>query len=160
MRTLIAIVPFCLSLILPLPAGAQRASDSTTNAEIRAVLDRQVAAWNKADIDGYMQGYWQSDNMLFTSGGKVQQGWRAARDKYKAGYSTKEAMGTLAFSDVECNLLSGESAWIFGHWALRRAKDQPHGVFTLVMRKFPEGWKIVHDHTSAELPQPALKKDN
>jgi ketosteroid isomerase-like protein len=107
-----------------------------------------------------MEGYWQSDSMLFTSGGNIQQGWRAARDKYKAAYSTREAMGALAFSAVECHLLSGESAWVFGHWRLERANDTPHGVFTLILRRFPEGWKIVHDHTSVEIAKPLPKSDN
>jgi ketosteroid isomerase-like protein len=161
MHTLKVIAALCAVLWLPL--CAQQPSDSAApsdiQSEIRAVLDRQSIAWNKGDIDGYMQGYWQSDSMLFTSGGRIQQGWLAARDKYKAAYSTKEAMGVLTFSEVECHLLSGEAAWIFGRWKLERAKDKPHGVFTLVMRKFPQGWKIIHDHTSAESPPPVIKKE-
>jgi ketosteroid isomerase-like protein len=136
---------------------AQQPADSTALTAIRAVLDSQSTAWNNGDIDGYMQGYWQSDSLLFTSGGNMERGWRAARDKYRQSYSTREKMGVLTFSGIEVHELSGESAWIFGHWMLERQKDRPHGVFTLIMRRFPDGWKIIHDHTSAEIPKPGTK---
>ncbi len=145
------------ALLSPLRTSAQQSTESTTLNAIRAVLDSQSTAWNNGDIDGYMRGYWQSDSLLFTSGGNMERGWRAARDKYKQSYSTRAKMGVLTFSGIEIHLLSGESAWIFGHWMLKRQNDRPHGVFTLVMRRFPDGWKIVHDHTSAEIPKPETK---
>lgn len=117
--------------------------------DIRAVLDAQVRAWNHGDIEGFMEGYWKSGSLLFTSGGSVQRGWKATLEKYKASYTTKSKMGILRFSQLEIQLLSPESAWVFGHWELERDKDRPHGVFTLILKKFSEGWKIVHDHTSA-----------
>lgn len=121
--------------------------------EIRAVLDKQVQAWNNGDMEGYMDGYWKSDSLLFTSGGNIQRGWQATLEKYKKGYSTKAKMGTLRFSQLEIYLLSQESAWVFGHWELEREKDHPQGVFTLVFKKCSGGWKIVHDHTSVETAQ-------
>jgi len=142
----------------PTPILAQQSPDSTASNEIRAVLETQSRAWNNGDIDGYMQGYWQSDSLLFTSGGNIEKGWRAARNKYKRSYSTRAKMGMLTFSDISIHLLSGESAWIFGHWRLDREKDHPHGVFTLIVRRFAEGWKIVHDHTSAEIQKPGVKR--
>jgi ketosteroid isomerase-like protein len=117
--------------------------------DVEAVLDSQAAAWNRGDIDGYMAGYWKSDSLLFTSGGNIQRGYRATLEKYKKSYSTKEKMGKLKFSQLEINLLSPEAAWVFGHWELIRKYDHPEGVFTLILRKFPEGWKIIHDHTSS-----------
>ena len=157
MSRVILFVLLCAFLPRPQLSCAQQPSDTTGSGGIRTVLEEQARAWNKGDIDGYMQGYWESDSMLFTSGGNIQRGWRAARDKYKLGYSTREAMGALTFSAIEIHPLSETSAWVFGHWLLERAKDHPHGVFTLVMRKFPEGWKIVHDHTSAEITKPPSK---
>ena len=118
--------------------------------EIQAVLMTQQDAWNRGDIEGYMQGYWKSDSLLFTSGGNIQRGWNATYEKYKKSYDTNTKMGKLDFSNLETNLLSPESAWIFGYWELKREKDNPHGVFTLILRKFTDGWKIIHDHTSVE----------
>ena len=116
--------------------------------EILAVLDSQVVSWNRGDIDGYMRGYWKSDSLLFTSGGKIQRGWNATLEKYRRAYSTKDLMGTLKFSQCEVSFLSADAAWVFGRWELVRTKNHPQGVFTLIVRKFFGGWKIVHDHTS------------
>jgi ketosteroid isomerase-like protein len=117
--------------------------------EIQSVIMKQQEAWNRGDIEGYMQGYWKSDSLLFTSGGKIQRGWKATFEKYRKSYSTKAKMGKLSFSDLQINLLSPEAAWVFGRWELKREKDNPKGVFTLIFKKFLDGWKIVHDHTSA-----------
>jgi len=121
----------------------------TDNEQIQAVLTDQKNAWNRGDIESYMQGYWRSDSLLFTSGGKIQRGWEATFEKYKKSYSTKAKMGTLKFSQLEITLLSPESAWVFGRWELQREKDNPKGVFSLILRKFSDGWKIIHDHTSS-----------
>jgi ketosteroid isomerase-like protein len=123
------------------PAGEWR-------AEIDSVLSAQVAAWNRGDIAGYMEGYWKSDSLLFTSGGNARRGWRETFEAYAARYDTREKMGTLAFSGLEHHLLAPGAAWVCGRWELGRAGDRPGGVFTVVLKKFPEGWKIVHDHTS------------
>jgi ketosteroid isomerase-like protein len=150
------VIVVCWAALLLSPnVRAQDSMDSGAAGDIRALLDLQSRAWNSGDIDGYMKGYWESDSLLFTSGGNIERGWLAARNKYKRSYGTKALMGTLTFSGIEVHLLSDESAWVFGHWMLEREGDRPHGVFTLVLRKFPEGWKIVHDHTSAEIPKPA-----
>ena len=118
--------------------------------QIKSVLIKQQDAWNRGDIEGYMQGYWKSDSLLFTSGGNFQRGWKATYEKYKKSYDTKAKMGKLDFSKLEINLLSEESVWIFGYWELKREKDNPKGVFTLVLRKFKDGWKVIHDHTSSQ----------
>ena len=138
---------FC-SIFLTLPLFAQ--TGETGPAQIRRLLEMQSSAWNRGDIAGYMDGYWKSDSLLFTSGGTVSRGWQATYDKYSRKYDTKEKMGTLSFSGIEVMILSEHSAWVLGRWELKRAADHPHGVFTLVLRRFPGGWRIVHDHTSAE----------
>ncbi len=145
-------LPVLLILLLSIPLNAQRMkpTDSTAVKEIQLVLSLQAEAWNSGNIDGYMEGYWKSDGLLFTSGGNIQRGWQATLEKYKKSYGTKAQMGTLTFSQLEISLLSSESAWVFGHWELERNDDHPGGVFTLIFRKFPDGWKIVHDHTSSD----------
>jgi ketosteroid isomerase-like protein len=130
-------------------AAAQTDSTPAWQREIASVLLRQSDAWNSGDIAGYMDGYWNSDSLLFTSGGSVRRGWQETFDKYKKKYATKDLMGTLTFSRIEYHLLSEGSAWVFGSWALARATDRPNGVFTLVLRKIGGSWKIVHDHTSS-----------
>jgi ketosteroid isomerase-like protein len=118
--------------------------------EIESLLTAQAEAWNRGDIAGYMEGYWKSDSLLFTSGGTVRRGWRQTYEKYAARYDTREKMGTLKFSQLEYHLTAPGAAWVFGRWELERAADSPGGVFTVVLKKFPGGWKIVHDHTSSD----------
>ena len=144
----ISMLTMLLTLFFALPLSAQT-NDSSAMKDINLVLTEQAAAWNSGDIEGYMQGYWKSDSLLFTSGGNIQRGWNATLEKYKKSYDTKEKMGTLVFSNVEYYLLSPSSAWVFGHWELERKGDHPQGVFTLILKKFPDGWKIIHDHTSS-----------
>ncbi|PYL93214.1 MAG: DUF4440 domain-containing protein [Verrucomicrobia bacterium] len=128
------------------------AARTDTASEIRIVLQSQQGAWNRGDIDAFMNGYWHSDQTVFVSGDEVSRGWQKVLDRYKKKYSDRAKMGTLAFSDLEITTLSGDSAAVLGSWKLNRANDQPHGRFTLIFRRFPDGWKIVHDHTSAASP--------
>ena len=153
--------------ILLLAATIFKAATIPTNAapggahEIRAVLKAQQEAWNRGDIDAFMNGYWRSDLTRFVSGDEVTRGWQTVRDRYKTKYSDREKMGTLAFSDLEITMLSADAAVVLGRWELKRVNEppsrrsgvpgEPHGRFTLVLRKFTEGWRIVHDHTSAAM---------
>ncbi len=130
-------------------ASTREANAPTAQAEIQSVMDDQIAAWNRGDIDGFMEGYWKSPDMRFASGGNVRQGWQAARDAYHAGYPNRAAMGNLTFSDLDIQLLSPDRALVFGRWALTATtRDTSDGLFTLVFRRFPDGWRVVHDHTS------------
>ncbi|MGH9944217.1 MAG: YybH family protein [Pyrinomonadaceae bacterium] len=119
-----------------------------TVADVRAVLDAQVAAWNRGDMEGYMDGYERADDIVFVSGDTVTRGWQTVLDRYKRGYDTREKMGTLQFSELEIKPLSPFYAAAVGRWHLTRANDTPHGRFTLLFRRTPNGWRIVHDHTS------------
>jgi len=134
-------------------AVAQTASrKSSADQPIRHVLDDQAAAWNRGDLEGFLRGYWRSPELTFYSGGAVTSGWDATLERYRARYqSGGREMGKLTFSELEIHLLSAEAAWVGGHWRLEMKNgDQPGGLFTLVFRNFPEGWRIVHDHTSEE----------
>jgi len=124
------------------------AQNSRIESDIRAVMNDQVAAWNRGDIDGFMHGYWNSPKLTFVSGTNVTRGWQPTLDRYKKNYDSREKMGTLAFSDLEITVLSKDAAVVLGSWSLAREKDNPHGKFTLVFRKFKDGWRIVQDHTS------------
>lgn len=135
----------------PIPVDAQAKSkpDAATIAAVRAVLDAQREAWNRSDIEGYMDGYARSADITFVSGDNITRGWQTVRDRYKKNYDSREKMGTLTFSDLETNVLSNGAAVTIGRWHLQRASDQPHGRFTLVFRRTKQGWRIVHDHTSS-----------
>ena len=122
---------------------------SNSVAEIQSVLTAQQNAWNRGDIDEFMNGYAQSASTVFISEDEVTRGWETVRDRYRAKYSDRAKMGTLSFSDVEVTILSPDAAVVLGRWKLKRATDGPHGRFTLVFKHLPEGWRIVHDHTSA-----------
>jgi len=121
-------------------------------AQIRSVLRAQQDAWNRGDIDGFMNGYARSASTVFISEDSIRRGWETVRARYRQKYSDRAKMGILSFSDIEINLLSSDAAVVVGRWKLERAKDRPHGRFTLIFKRLPEGWRIVHDHTSAATP--------
>jgi ketosteroid isomerase-like protein len=132
------------------------APGQTANAitAIRSVLQAQQAAWNRGDIDGFMNGYARSASTVFISEDTVRRGWETVRDRYREKYSSRSKMGTLTFSDLEITPLSSDSAVASGRWNLNRANDQPHGRFTLILKRLPEGWRIVRDHTSSAARTP------
>ena len=121
---------------------------SKAKTDIVAVMDAQATAWNRGDVDDFMRGYWNSSELVFVSGDGVTRGWQPTLDRYKKNYNSREKMGTLKFSDLEIDVLSKTSAVVLGSWSLTRANDNPHGKFTLIFKKFSDGWKIIHDHTS------------
>lgn len=122
-------------------------------AEIQSVLTAQQDAWNRGDIDAFMNGYARSASTVFISEDEVRRGWETLRDRYRVKYSDRAKMGRLSFSEIEANMLSPDAAVVLGRWRLKRANDEPHGRFTLIFKRLPEGWRIVHDHMSAAPPQ-------
>lgn len=124
-------------------------SEETDEDRIRDVLETQQAAWNTGDIDGFMQGYWQSSDLRFASGGTVTTGWQATRDRYHTNYSDRSLMGDLSFENIEVLLLSDDAAVVHGAWALERASDRPSGLFTLIFKTVDGDWKIVSDTTTS-----------
>jgi uncharacterized protein (TIGR02246 family) len=118
-------------------------------AQIQSVLEAQQQAWNRGDIDGFMNGYARSPSTVFVSEDEVKRGWQTVRERYRQKYSDRTKMGTLNFSEIEITMLSPDAAVVLGRWKLERPNDQPHGRFTLIFKRLPEGWRIVHDHTSA-----------
>lgn len=138
---------FLLSVFASSAFSQSEARKVKIREEIRAVMERQASDWNSGDIDGFMKGYWNSDKLVFVSS-RVTRGWQPTLDNYKKSYPNRAAMGTLTFSDLEITVLSKDSAVVLGSWSLKREKDNPGGKFTLIFRKFKDGWKIIHDHTS------------
>ena len=126
---------------------ATMTAQSQPEKEIRKVTDDQAVAWNRGDLEAFMEGYWKSDKLVFVSN-EVTRGWQPTLDRYKKSYNSREKMGTLTFSDLEITVLAKDAAVVLGNWSLARATDNPHGKFTLTFRKFKEGWRIIMDHTS------------
>ncbi len=137
----------CVLIALTISAAPRQ--DASAIAEIGSVLRMQQDAWNHGDIDRFMIGYASSRHTVFVSEDTVRRGWETVRDRYRKKYSDRAKMGILTFSDLEIVPLSPDSAVALGRWKLQRLKDPPHGRFTLIFRRLPEGWRIVHDHTSA-----------
>jgi beta-aspartyl-peptidase (threonine type) len=130
-------------------AGARQVAER----EIQAVLDAQVTAWNKGDLEGFMSGYWNSPELSFFSAGQATKGWQPTLDGYRKRYqSAGREMGKLSFTDLQIERAGEEMAWVRGRWKLVTSKETPGGLFTLIFKKLPEGWRIVHDHTSAGAP--------
>ena len=115
---------------------------------VAKVLEDQQLAWNRGDIDGFMQGYWKSDSLVFVGRGAPVYGWQKTIDRYKRGYPDKTAMGELTFDIIQVKILDSTNAFVLGGWRLKRDKDTPGGYFTLWFRKINGEWKIVCDHTS------------
>ncbi|WDQ18403.1 isoaspartyl peptidase/L-asparaginase [Rhodopirellula sp. P2] len=142
------------------PANAQTGSNESVSSEanspesiITALIQQQASDWNAGDIDAFMNVYWKSDQLTFSSGGDVTRGFDATLQRYQQRYPTPEDMGKLTFTDLEFLPLGDSSMQVLGIWKLER--DKPiDGRFTLVFQRFPEGWRIVHDHTSKSPDEP------
>jgi beta-aspartyl-peptidase (threonine type) len=143
MRRFSAIIVL-ISLIAVIPSFGQT---EHTRAELLQVLDLQKAAWNKQDIEEFMAYYWNSDQFTFQSGASRLYGWKTLLERYKKSYSG-ENWGKLDFTDLEVNALSADSAYVLGRWKLDLQGTTKEGVFTIIFKRFPEGWRIIHDHSS------------
>ncbi len=127
-------------------------SPNDVKASVENVLHQQVEAWNRHDLDAFMSGYWNSPDLTFFSGAKEVSGWQPTLERYRKTYQGEgREMGKLEFSELNVQALGNDAAFVRGAWHLTMPDGKtPHGLFTLVFRKFSDGWKIVHDHTSAE----------
>ena len=146
-----------LSIVFSLAAQRQliaspRDDRDADREAINVVLNAQQTAWNRGDVDVFVTGYWHSPELTFSGSSGVARGWEGVLARYKKNYPDRAAMGQLDFSNLEFRFLGPDAALVLGRWHLKREKDDVGGVFTLVWQRFPEGWKIVHDHTSAVAP--------
>jgi beta-aspartyl-peptidase (threonine type) len=118
---------------------------------VKHTLVSQIEAWNHGNLQAFMQGYWRSPELTFFSGAAITKGWEPTLERYRQRYRGEgKQMGQLDFQDLNIDVLSRRAAVVTGKWQLTMPDGtQPHGVFTLIVKKLPGGWKIVHDHTSA-----------
>ena len=140
--------------LLVAPGGSGRAwgqklrPDDAGRKAIEQVLKKQQADWNRGDVAAFLEGYWKSPELTFSGATGVTRGWTGVLERYKKAYPNKEAMGRLEFSELEFRPLGEGAELVLGKWELQRASGNVGGVFSLVWQRFPEGWRIVHDHTS------------
>ncbi len=146
---------FLLAVVVLVSSMIGQTKDLATRdgkAAVEHVLQAQQDAWNRHDLEGFMAGYWNSPDLTFFSAAQRTSGWRGALDRYRRDYQDQgKEMGKLEFSALQIEPLSDDAAFVRGAWHLTMSDGKtPHGLFTLIFRKFPDSWKIVHDHTAAE----------
>ncbi|HEY3394359.1 MAG TPA: nuclear transport factor 2 family protein [Lacipirellulaceae bacterium] len=124
------------------------AEDDSISSAVETILRAQEEAWNRGDVDAFMEHYWKSDDLTFSSGGKTTRGWEATLNRYRERYPTREQMGQLTLSGLEITPLGESAALVLGQWSLERESEPVSGNFSLVVRKIDGRWLIVHDHTS------------
>jgi beta-aspartyl-peptidase (threonine type) len=152
MRNLMLALAFCMTSVAfaqPEPAAATPDS-AKQEAAVRAVLNHQMEAWNRGDLENYMAvGYWNSPQLTFIGGATEIRGYQGALDRYRKAYkSPGKEMGHLDFPEMRVVMLGQDAAIATGKFHLRMSDGrEPSGRFTVILKKFPEGWRIIHDHS-------------
>ena len=153
LRMLYGFLSSAIALVL-LATELPRTLYATANISIResvtSVLTDQQSAWNRGDVNTFMKGYWDSTDLTFAGASGITRGWQPVLARYEKNYPDRKAMGHLDFSDLEVRPVGDNAALVLGRWHLQRDTGELGGVFTLVFQRFPEGWKIIHDHTSLD----------
>jgi beta-aspartyl-peptidase (threonine type) len=136
-------------LLIPLISCSKSSPDiPKLKNEIHSILNRQKAAWNEKSVEGFMDDYWKSENFTFQSGNSRLHGWGALYSRYTKSY-TGENWGELDFTDIEIEVLTIDYAYVLGRWKLAYIDSFKEGLFTVIFQRMPEGWKIIHDHSSS-----------
>jgi uncharacterized protein (TIGR02246 family) len=135
---------FSFLFLLTLGAAAQASGETA----IRTLLQRQTEAWNRGDLEGFMQTYWKSDSLMFIGKSGVTRGWQQTLDNYKRNYPDKAAMGTLFFDIIQVKPLSENYYYVTGKWMLQRTAGGLSGHYTLLVQNINGSWKIISDHSS------------
>ena len=145
------ILALATSVILLLAAPYSLSAETDVSAIQKVIADQQ-GAWNRGDLEAFMSGYWNSPELTFFSGAHESKGWQAALDRYKKTYQgAGHEMGRLEFANLRVEMLGTDAAFVRGEFHLTMSDGKtPHGLFTLIFRKLPDGWKIVHDHSAGE----------
>ena len=140
-----------VAAVLAAALASVAAAEGPGATTARSVLDAQVEAWNRGDLEGFMATYWRSPDLVFCSGSTVTKGWDETLARYRKRYQSEgREMGALRFDAIEVIPLGEDAALARGAWRLHMADGkEPHGLFTLLLRRLDGVWRIVHDHTSS-----------
>ena len=138
-----------LCLVTSLSADSiLRADDQELDQKLKSILAVQQTAWNEGNLDKFMDAYWKSDKLTFSSRGETRRGWQTTLEKYKKSYPDRATMGKLTFSNLEVESLSVDVAMMLGEWKIEGEKPAS-GNFSLVWRRIDGNWVIIHDHSSS-----------
>jgi len=135
---------FLVAILFVIKSQAQKHDEG----EIRNLLVQQTETWNRGDINGFMQTYWQNDSLMFIGKDGVTWGWKNTLERYKKGYPDKETMGQLSFHVIQVKKLSAEYFFVVGKWMLKRNAGDLSGYYNLLMKRIKGQWKIIADHSS------------
>jgi ketosteroid isomerase-like protein len=149
-----AVAALAIALPARLDSGQAAPPEDSPTAAITAVINDQQAAWNRGDVDAFMKGYWDSPQLTFAGASGITRGWQPVLARYRKNYPDQKAMGHLDFSELEVRPLGKDAGLVLGRWHLQRDSGELGGTFTLVFQRFPEGWRIIHDHTSLDAKTP------
>ncbi|MFT4680774.1 MAG: hypothetical protein ACI9FU_000403 [Granulosicoccus sp.] len=142
---------YILTAIIILSSITGKAQEKTSNSPeelIRKELARQQECWNSGDLECFMDGYWKSDSLRFIGSSGIKYGWQETLDNYHKTYPDKAAMGTLTFELLGYDPMGAEHVMVTGKWRLKREKDEPNGLFTIIWQEIDGAWKIIYDHSS------------
>lgn len=129
-------------------AATMASAQKSDEVKIRQILAAQTAAWNKGDIQSFMQGYWKSDSLMFIGKNGITRGWQQTLENYKAGYPDTATMGKLSFELISLKKLSADYFFVVGKWLLKRSIGDVSGHYNLLWRKIKGRWYIIADHSS------------
>jgi ketosteroid isomerase-like protein len=124
------------------------AAQKTDETAIRNILSKQSAAWNQGNLEGFMEGYWKNDSLMFIGKKGLNYGWGNTLNNYKKSYPDIKAMGQLMFTILLVKPLSSQYQEVIGKWHLTREEGNLEGHFTLLFQKIKGQWLIVMDHSS------------
>ena len=131
-----------------LGAAAASMSQSKAEREVLAILDRQTAAWNRGDLEGFMKGYWENDSLMYIGRSGVTYGFTPTLSNYRKNYGDTARMGKLRFDILHVKRLSPKYNHVVGRWSLRRSAGDVGGHYTLLFRRIRGEWVVVSDHSS------------
>lgn len=140
-------IPFALIFTLIL-LGCNNDKFNNDVTAIKNVMEQQTQSWNKGDIEGFMKGYWESDNLRFLGRQGLTYGWQTTLDNYKKAYPNTTAMGKLRFDHISFEPLGNDKIFVVGKWALYREKDTLSGYYSLIWKNIDGKWKVIFDHTN------------
>lgn len=143
-RTISGVILFFTSSVF-----AQVALDSKAEEALSEIMKAQEFYWNKGDIEGFMEGYWNNAELVFVGKNGPTYGYQNTLENYKKGYPDKASMGQLHFDILHTQQWDENTIQLIGKYTLTRENDQPKGYFTLLFRKIDSLWKIVSDHSSS-----------
>lgn len=134
-----------LSFLVLLTSCNLANDEHSDRKEIKSVLLNQQKAWSNNDIEGFMDGYWQSDSLKFYSGGNLNKGWKTTLENYKVRYPSKAYSGTLEFTIADISQINKDAYWVMGEYHLSREIGEAKGTFLIIFKRIEGKWKIVAD---------------